>query len=78
MTCGFKNGISNLVNLHASSCKSTVCNVLAEGMLFFLRKPHQVSTFWTSHCLSEVAQIPVIFETYLDFAPCCNILATKT
>ena len=43
--------------------KSSVYNILAEEMYFF-EKSHQISTFWTFHCLSEVAQIfHVIFET---------------
>ena len=43
--------------------KSSVCNILDEGM-YFLEKSHQISPFWTFHCLSEVAQIfHVIFET---------------
>ena len=44
--------------------KSSVYNVVAEGINFLGKKVHQISTFWTFHCLSEVAQIPhVIFET---------------
>ena len=44
--------------------KSSVCNVLAEEMYFLDTKAHQISTFWTFHCLPEVVQIPhVIFET---------------
>ena len=40
MTYGFKNDISNLVNLHTSSLdKSTIYNVLAEGMHFLDKKP---------------------------------------
>ena len=43
--------------------KFSVYNILAEGM-YFLEKDHQISTFWTFHCLSEVAQIiHVIFGT---------------
>ena len=36
--------------------KSYVYNILDEG-IYFLEKYHQNSTFWTFHCLSEVAQI---------------------
>ena len=45
--------------------KSSVYNVLAEGMYFFWTKAaHQISTFWTFHYLSQVAQIlRVNFET---------------
>ena len=31
--------------------------------LFCWTKACQISTFWTFHCLSEVIEIPVIFET---------------
>ena len=48
--------------------KSSVYNVLAEGMyfldkrIFWTKVAHQISTFWILHCLSEVVQIPhVIF-----------------
>ena len=57
--------------------KSTVYNILAEGM-YFWTKAHQILTFWTFHRLSEVFQIPVIFETTFcipKFASFCNILA---
>ena len=57
--------------------KSTVY-ALVEGMYFFWTKAHQISNFWTCHCLSEVVQIPVSFKPaflYLNFAPFCNILA---
>ena len=54
--------------------KSTVCNVLAKGMYFFWGKVHQISTFWTFHCLSEVAQIPAIFETSFYKPRLCTIL----
>ena len=42
--------------------KSTLYNVLAEGIYFFGQKPIKFQLFWTFHCLSEVGQIPVIFE----------------
>ena len=44
--------------------ESSVCNVLAEGMyfldkcIFWTKVAHQISTFWTFLCLSEVVQIP--------------------
>ena len=43
--------------------------VLAEGVYFLWTKvAYQISTFWTFHYLSEVAQIPhVIFETRHQF-----------
>ena len=53
--------------------KSSEYNVLAKETYFFWTKAHQISTFWTFHCLSEVVQIPhVIFETrtQLLYKPC--------
>ena len=48
--------------------KSSVYNVLAEGMYFLDKSSHRISTFWTFHCLSEVIQIPhMIFETRSQF-----------
>ena len=61
--------------------KSSIYNVSAEGVYFLEKVAHQISTFWTFHCLSEIFQIPhVIFETRsqsfcINFAPFCNILA---
>ena len=41
---------------------------------------HWISTFWTSHCLSEVRIRDMIFEIWsqfcINFAPFCNKLAT--
>ena len=62
--------------------KCSVYNVLAEGMyllekcIFWTKVAHQISTFWTFHCLSEVVQIPhVIFETRSQFLhKLCTIL----
>ena len=56
--------------------KSSVYNVLAEGMYFLTKVAHQISPFWTFHCLSEVVQIPhVIFETRSQFLyKLCTIL----
>ena len=35
-----------------------------KGRIFLTKVAHRISTFWTLHCLSEVAQIPhVVFET---------------
>ena len=48
--------------------KSSVYNVLAEGMHFWTTVSHRISTFWTFHYLYEVVQIPrVIFETGSQF-----------
>ena len=48
--------------------KSSVYNVLAEGMHFWTNVAHRISTFWTFHYLYEVVQIPrVIFETGSQF-----------
>ena len=47
--------------------KSFVYNVLAEGMyfldncIFWTKVAHQMSAFWASHYLSEVARTPVSF-----------------
>ena len=59
--------------------KSSVYNILAEGM-YFLKKGYQMSTFWTFHCLSEVAQIfHVIFETRSQLLyKLCTILSYLT
>ena len=62
--------------------KGFVCNVLAEGIyfsekcIFWTEVAHQISTFWTFHCLSEVGQIPhVIFKTRSQFLhKVCTIL----
>ena len=36
--------------------------------IFWTKVAHQISTFWTFHCLPEVSQIPhVIFETRSQF-----------
>ena len=35
--------------------------------IFWTKVAHQVSTFWTFHCLSEVVQILMIFETRSQF-----------
>ena len=51
--------------------KCSVYNVLAEGMyllgkcIFWTKVVHQISTFWTFHCLSEVAQIAQVGTTGL-------------
>ena len=43
--------------------KSSVYNVLVEGMYFLDKSSYRISTYWTFHCLSEVAQIShVAFE----------------
>ena len=48
--------------------KSSVYNVLAEGIYFWTKVAHRISTFWTFHCLSEAAQIAhMIFETRSKF-----------
>ena len=55
--------------------KSSVYNILTEGMylldkcIFWTKVvAHQISTFCTFHCLSEVVQIPhVVFETRSQF-----------
>ena len=71
MAYGFKNDISNLVNLERMLDKSTVYNVLAEGMYVLDKSP---KTFWTFHCLSEVVHIPVIFEANFCIPKLCTIL----
>ena len=58
--------------------KSSVCDVLTEGMYFWIKVAHRISTFWTFHCLSKAVQTPrVIFETRGQFLYelICNILA---
>ena len=51
--------------------KCSVFNVLAEGMyfldkcIFCIKVAHQISTFWTFHCLSEVAQTVQVGTTGL-------------
>ena len=49
--------------------KSSVYNVLAEGVFFFwIKVTREISTFWTFQSLPEVAQIPhVNFETRSQF-----------
>ena len=54
--------------------KSSVYNILAEGMyfldkcLFWTKVAHEIPTFWGFHCLSEVVQIPhVIVEARSQF-----------
>ena len=56
--------------------KSSVHNVLAEGMYFLDKVAHRIITFWTFHCLYEVVQISyVIFETRSQFLyKFCTIL----
>ena len=56
--------------------KSSAYNVLAEGMYFLGKRAHGISTFWTSHCFSEVVQIfHVIFKTRSQFFyKVCTIL----
>ena len=78
MSYGFKTDISNLgifTQVVESNVRSILGNVLAEEM-FWTKVVHQISTFWTFHCLSEVVQIPhVIFETGSQFlSKLCTIL----
>ena len=54
--------------------KSSVYDVLGEGMyfmdkcMFWIKVAHQVSTFWTFHCFSEVIRFShVIFKTTSQF-----------
>ena len=48
--------------------KSSVYNVLVEGMYFLEKSSYRISTYWTFHCLSEVAQIShVTFEIKSQF-----------
>ena len=49
------------------SC-NVVYNVLAEGMYFWTKVAHRMSTFWTFRCLSEDIQIlHVSFEIRSQF-----------
>ena len=56
--------------------KSSVYNVLVEGMYLLDKVVHQVSTFFNFRCLPEVFQIPhVVFETRSRFLyKFCTIL----
>ena len=73
MTYGLKNDIRNLVKFHTSGWRYCYINPLY--IMFSLREcdfwtktAHEISTFWTFHCLPEVSQIPhVIFETRSKF-----------
>ena len=48
--------------------KSSVYNVSAKGICLWTKVAHQISIFWTFHCLSEVVQIShVIFKTRNHF-----------
>ena len=40
--------------------ESFVHNVLAEGFFFGAKEAHQIPTFSTFHCLSQVVQIPYV------------------
>ena len=55
--------------------KSTLYNILAEGMFFWTNVAHRISAFWTFYCLFEVVQIPhVILENTSQFLyKCCTI-----
>ena len=59
--------------------KSSVYNILAESMYFWSKVAHQIWTFWTFHCLSEVLQSLMWFlkqgvSFCVSFAPFCNVL----
>ena len=48
--------------------KSSVYNVLAEGMFFWIKVTREISTFLTFQSLPEVVQVPhVNFETRSQF-----------
>ena len=68
LTVGSKNDMRNLVSFNVSSGKSE--------KLHLEKKAHQISIFWAFHYLSEVVQIPVIFETTSRqlLYKLCNIL----
>ena len=63
--------------------KSTVYNILAEGMYFFGQKPIKFQLFGlsaTCHKLFKFLYLlkPAFVCHLLKFAPFCNVLATKT
>ena len=76
MTCGFKNEQFGEQVVESKVDKSSVYNVLAEGMYFLDKSSPSNFNFWTLRCLSEVVQIPhVIFETRSQFLyKFCTIL----
>ena len=59
--------------------KSSVYNILAEGMCYLDKGNESISTFLTFNCLAGIIQIPHVIlkpgvSFYINFAPFCNIL----